>query len=144
MVAISDTDKSGGPLLRMGKLTTYALYIVPAHPGELSSAEMGDCNHLVLAKFKEGVVVEDLLKGMEKLASEMDTVKSFQWGHDTGSDEMLRQGFTHVILLTFRNAEDFSAFLGHPSHIEFSGTFAAAIEKILVFDYPTVVVKSPA
>ncbi|XP_058088482.1 uncharacterized protein LOC131235345 isoform X2 [Magnolia sinica] len=79
MVAISDTDKSGGPLLRMGKLTTYALYIVPAHPGELSSAEMGDCNHLVLAKFKEGVVVEDLLKGMEKLASEMDTVKSFQW-----------------------------------------------------------------
>lgn len=35
--------------------------------------------HLVLVKFKDGVVVEDILKGMEKLVSEMDIVKSFVW-----------------------------------------------------------------
>lgn len=40
---------------------------------------MAEFNHLVLVKFKEDVVVEDVLKGMEKLVSEMDIVKSFVW-----------------------------------------------------------------
>ena len=40
---------------------------------------MGDLKHLVLVKFKEGVVVEDILEGMTKLVSSMDTVKAFEW-----------------------------------------------------------------
>lgn len=40
---------------------------------------MGDFKHLVIAKFKEGTQVEEILKGMEKLVSEIDTVKSFEW-----------------------------------------------------------------
>ena len=40
---------------------------------------MAEFKHLVVAKFKEGVVVEELLKGMEKLVSEVDVVKSFEW-----------------------------------------------------------------
>lgn len=40
---------------------------------------MGDFKHLVIAKFKEGVVVEEILKGMEKLASDLEAVKSFEW-----------------------------------------------------------------
>ena len=40
---------------------------------------MGDFKHLVIAKFKEGVVVDEILKGMEKLVSEVDAVKSFEW-----------------------------------------------------------------
>ncbi|XP_077241229.1 stress-response A/B barrel domain-containing protein At5g22580-like [Tasmannia lanceolata] len=103
---------------------------------------MGELKHLVLVKFKE-VVVEDILKEMEKLASEIDLVKSFEWGQDSGSDEMLKQGFTHVFLMTFRNAEDFTAFLSHPTHAAFSATFAEAIEKIVVFDFQAVSVKSP-
>lgn len=35
--------------------------------------------HLVLVKFKEDVVVEDILKELEKLVQEMDIVKSFVW-----------------------------------------------------------------
>ncbi|RWR97199.1 Stress responsive alpha-beta barrel [Cinnamomum micranthum f. kanehirae] len=100
---------------------------------------MGELKHLVLVQFKEGVVVEEILKGMEKMASEIDLVK----GHDTGSVEMLRQGFTHVFMFTFQSAEDFVSFSGHPSHVGFSATFAASIEKILVFDYPAVLVKPP-
>ena len=40
---------------------------------------MAEFKHLVVAKFKDGVEVEDLLKGMEKLVSEVDVVKSFEW-----------------------------------------------------------------
>ncbi|KAJ8615281.1 hypothetical protein MRB53_034653 [Persea americana] len=104
---------------------------------------MGELKHLVLVQFKEGVVVEEILKGMEKMASEIDLVKCFEWGHDTRSVEMLRQGFTHVFMFTFQSAEDFISFSGHPSHVGFSATFAASIEKILVFDYPAVLVKPP-
>ncbi|KAB1215932.1 hypothetical protein CJ030_MR4G028706 [Morella rubra] len=105
---------------------------------------MGDFKHLVIAKFKEGVVVDEILKGMEKLVSELDTVKSFEWGQDIESQEMLRQGFTHAFLMTFQKKEDFTAFLGHPSHVEFSATFSAAIEKIVLLDFPAALVKAPA
>jgi hypothetical protein len=40
---------------------------------------MGEVKHLCLAKFKDGVVVDDVLKGMTDLAAGMDTVKSFEW-----------------------------------------------------------------
>lgn len=40
---------------------------------------MAEFKHLVVAKFKDDAVVEDILKGLEKLASEIDTVKSFEW-----------------------------------------------------------------
>lgn len=40
---------------------------------------MGEMKHLVLVKFKEGVMVEEILKGMEKLASEIEFVKSCEW-----------------------------------------------------------------
>lgn len=44
-----------------------------------SSVAMGEFKHFVIVKFKEGAVVEDLTKGMEKLVSEIDAVKSFEW-----------------------------------------------------------------
>lgn len=42
-------------------------------------AVIEEFKHFVIVKFKEGVVVEDLTKGMEKLVSEIDLVKSFEW-----------------------------------------------------------------
>ncbi|OVA05943.1 Stress responsive alpha-beta barrel [Macleaya cordata] len=110
----------------------------------MGALKMGDVKHIVVAKFKEGVVVDEIVQGMHKLVSEIDVIKSFEWGHDVGSQEMLRQGFTHVFLMTFRSSEDLAAYIGHPTHVEFSATFSAAIEKILLFDFPAVVVKHPA
>jgi hypothetical protein len=40
---------------------------------------MGEVKHLCLVKFKEEVLVDDILQGMTKLVSEMDMVKSFEW-----------------------------------------------------------------
>ncbi|OMO90203.1 Dimeric alpha-beta barrel [Corchorus olitorius] len=100
--------------------------------------------HLVVVKFKEGVVVEEILKGMEKLVSEVESVKSFEWGQDTEGLEMLRQGYTHAFMMTFEKREDYTAFVSHPSHVEFSATFSTAIDKIVVLDFPSVLTKAPA
>ncbi|KAL1825615.1 hypothetical protein DCAR_0313790 [Daucus carota subsp. sativus] len=103
---------------------------------------MAEFKHLVVAKFKDGAVVDDILKGMEKLASEIDTVKSFEWGQDVESMDMLRQGFTHAFLMTFSSKEDFTAFMSHPDHLQFSATFSGAIEKVVLLDFPAVLAKS--
>lgn len=57
--------------------------------------------------------------------------------------EMLRQGFTHAIMMTFGSKDDFTAFQTHPDHVEFSATFSAAIDKIVLLDFPVVAVKAP-
>ncbi|XP_068663908.1 stress-response A/B barrel domain-containing protein At5g22580-like [Aristolochia californica] len=105
---------------------------------------MGDLKHLVLAKFKEGVAVEDIIKEMEKLATDMETVKDFEWGQDSGSEAALRQDYTHVFVLTFKSAEDFAAFSAHPTHLEFAANFVAGIEYIVVLDFPSVLIKPTA
>jgi hypothetical protein len=53
---------------------------------------MGEVKHLCLVKFKEGVVVEDVLKGMTDLVAGMDMVKSFEWYYI--------QSFIHVLYLS--------------------------------------------
>jgi len=45
----------------------------------MGAGAMGEIKHLVVVKFKEGVAIEEIIKGMEKLVSEVDLVKSFEW-----------------------------------------------------------------
>ncbi|XP_062016236.1 stress-response A/B barrel domain-containing protein At5g22580 [Rosa rugosa] len=104
---------------------------------------MGEFKHLVIVKFKADVVVEEILTGLEKLVAEIDAVKSYEWGQDLESQEMLTQGFTHAILMTFDKKEDYTLFLSHPKHAEFSGTFSTVIEKIVLLDFPATLVKPP-
>ncbi|KAK1589381.1 hypothetical protein Q3G72_033408 [Acer saccharum] len=57
-----------------------ALHITSSGKTDMGEeAVMSEFKHLVIVKFKEGVVVEDIIKGMEKLVSEIDVVKSFEW-----------------------------------------------------------------
>jgi len=65
-------------------------------------------------------------------------------GRDIESLDVLRQGFTHAFLMTFNKKEDFAAFQSHPNHVEFSTTFSAAIENIVLLDFPSTLVKAPA
>ncbi|KAL5204027.1 hypothetical protein ABZP36_008898 [Zizania latifolia] len=106
---------------------------------------MGEIKHLCMVKFKEDAVVDDILQGMSKLVSEMDMVKSFEWGKDVSNQDMLTQGFTHVFSLAFASSEDLTSYMSHERHLEFAGTFMAAIDKVVVVDFPVVVAKpSPA
>ncbi|PNY09192.1 stress responsive A/B barrel domain-containing protein [Trifolium pratense] len=105
---------------------------------------MGTYNHYVIVKFKDGVEVEELIQDLEKMISGIEHVKSFEWGKDIESHEMLRQGFTHAFLMTFNGKEDLSAFQVHPKHTEFSKIFSPALENIVVLDFPSNIVKAPA
>lgn len=40
---------------------------------------MGEFNHYVIVKFKDGVAVEELLQGLENMISATELVKSFDW-----------------------------------------------------------------
>lgn len=57
---------------------------------------------------------------------------------------MLRQGFTHALMMTFGSKDDFTAFQAHSNTVEFSTTFAAALDKIVLLDFPSVPVKPTA
>ncbi|KAF7064324.1 hypothetical protein CFC21_070668 [Triticum aestivum] len=102
---------------------------------------MAEFKHLCMAKFKEGVVVEDIIQELTKLAAELDTVKYFGWGKDVLNQEALTQGFTHVFVMTFASAEDLAACMGHEKHSAFAATFMAALDKVVVMDFPLVFVK---
>ncbi|KAF3621941.1 putative tRNA dimethylallyltransferase 2-like, partial [Capsicum annuum] len=97
--------------------------------------------HLVLVKFKEDVVVEDILKELEKLAHGTDLIKSFVWGKDTESHEMLTQGYTHAIIMTYNSKEDYEACISHPKDVDFAALFVTVIEKAVVLNFPAVSVK---
>lgn len=105
---------------------------------------MAEFKHLVVVKFKEGVNVDEIVEQVEKMVSDIDSVKSFEWGHDMEGQDMLTQGFTHVFSMTFDDKEAIASFLTHPKHLEFCPTFSAAIDKIVVLDFPSLLVKTPA
>ncbi|KAJ4824751.1 hypothetical protein Tsubulata_032400 [Turnera subulata] len=65
-------------------------------------------------------------------------------GLDIEGPEMLTQGFSHAFSMTFDKKEDFVAFQSHPNHVEYSASFSAAIEKIVVLCYPGVLIKPQA
>ncbi|CAA7061071.1 unnamed protein product [Microthlaspi erraticum] len=99
--------------------------------------------HLVVVKFKEDAKVDEILKGLENLVAQIDTVKSFEWGEDKESHDMLRQGFTHAFSMNFENKDAYVSFTSHPLHVEFSAAFTAAIDKIVLLDFTVAAVKSP-
>ncbi|KAG6530939.1 stress-response A/B barrel domain-containing protein At5g22580-like [Zingiber officinale] len=102
---------------------------------------MAGIKHLVMAKFKEGAAVEQLVLDMKKLALELDIVKSFEWGEDVMKNDKYSHGFTHTFILTFDSAEDVAAYIKHPRHVEYGKKFRAGTEKILAVDFPTVIDK---
>ncbi|XP_051185846.1 stress-response A/B barrel domain-containing protein At5g22580-like [Lolium perenne] len=102
---------------------------------------MGEFKHLCAARFKEGVVVDDIIRELTKLAVELDAVKFFGWGENMLDQEALTRGFTHVFVLTFAIAEDLAACLGHGKHCAFGATFMAAVDDAVVMDFPLVFVK---
>lgn len=44
-----------------------------------SIVDMGAFNHFVIVKFKDGVAVEELTEGLEKMILGIEHVKSFEW-----------------------------------------------------------------
>ncbi|KAA8550216.1 hypothetical protein F0562_001900 [Nyssa sinensis] len=100
--------------------------------------------HMVLVKFKEGVVAEDMVKSSEELVKKIDVVKSFEWGEDIGTPGTLRQGYTHAFVMKFNNKDDYETFRTHPEHEKTSAKFQAAVEKLIQLNFPAILVTAAA
>ncbi|GLJ44686.1 hypothetical protein SUGI_0939500 [Cryptomeria japonica] len=103
-----------------------------------------DARHTVLAKFKADLSaqeLEQLIIDLEDLCSNLDFVKSFEWGTDLG--EVKRQkGFTHIFVITFYEAGGLAEYVSHPAHKAYAIKFMASIEDILILDYQPSYTKS--
>lgn len=60
-------------------MNIYIRLVVTSFGSRVSWLAMGEFKHFVIVKFKEGVAVDELTKGMEKLVTEIGAVKSFEW-----------------------------------------------------------------
>ncbi len=70
------------------------------------------------------------------LTTKIDGIVGFEYGANN-SPENLDRGMTHVILLTFANAQARDAYLPHPEHRKFAKWFTelGIVEELLVIDY---------
>ncbi|XP_010521682.1 PREDICTED: stress-response A/B barrel domain-containing protein At5g22580-like [Tarenaya hassleriana] len=97
--------------------------------------DSSEFKHLVIVKFKEDVNVEEIIKGLQKLVDEIDSLKSFEWGQDMESQVGLRQGYTHAFIMSFEKKQDYFDFVSHQSHVSFSSVFSSSIDQILLLDF---------
>ena len=93
--------------------------------------------HVVVFKFKEGTSdaqLKTIVDEFRKLPSKIPGITGFEWGRNN-SPEGLDQGFTHIFLVTFRDAASRDAYLPHPAHKNFVKILGPHLEKPFVVDY---------
>ncbi|KAK7405161.1 hypothetical protein VNO78_06360 [Psophocarpus tetragonolobus] len=76
------------------------------------------------------------LQGVKRISKILSCVGK----KDIESHDMLKQGFTHAFLMTLERGVHFQS---NPNHVGFSRVFSSTIEKIVVLDFPTKLVKAP-
>ncbi|CAN1806294.1 Stress-response A/B barrel domain-containing protein HS1 [Linum perenne] len=103
---------------------------------------MEEVKHVVLAKFKPEISADEIdkhIKGFANLVNLIDPMKDFHWGTDVRVLDM-HQGFTHVFVSRFENAQGIREYMDHPAHVEFANVFLPALDKVVIVDYkPTSV-----
>ena len=95
--------------------------------------------HVVLFKFKPESTPEEIQKVVTAFAAlpKQITRSSISNGEPTWGWRILRQGFTHCFLVTFRSAETRDAYLVDPAHKKFVELVGPVLEKPMVVDYWT-------
>ena len=95
--------------------------------------------HILICRFKPATTPEQLralFTAFGALAGKIDGIVSFEYGANNSS-EGLNHGMTHVIMVTFANAQARDAYLPHPEHLKFAAWFTqmGILEELLVIDY---------
>ena len=99
----------------------------------------GAVRHILLARLREGAgadLFQAVAAGAREMAGQVEGVVGFEYGMNNSS-EGLNRGLTHVITLTFANAQARDAYLEHPAHRRFADWVGQLelVEEMLVFDY---------
>jgi hypothetical protein len=88
---------------------------------EETKSQPGPLNRIILLKFEDGLSpekIKELTDGIVQLKHKIPAVASLNVFPNTNTDRnyYVSKGFTHVVLVTFRNADDRAAFLASPIH----------------------------
>lgn len=95
--------------------------------------------HVVVLKFKRDTSEEQLTAIFDRfrdLKNQIPGIVAFEHGANN-STEGMDQGFTHVVMLTFENAQARDTYLPHPNHltfVEFMGS-TGAMQEAFIVDY---------
>ena len=95
--------------------------------------------HILLCRFSPATTEEQLhtlFTTFGALADKIEGIVSFEFGANN-SPEGLNHGMTHVIMVTFVNAQARDAYLPHPEHRKFAEWFThmGILDELLVIDY---------
>jgi quinol monooxygenase YgiN len=122
--------------------TLSAVWLATAHAQQEAAADDTQqpsqrVVHVVLFKFKESAKPEDIdtiVAGFAALPKKIEGIVDYSWGTNS-SPEGLNEGFTHVFIVTFKDAAARDAYLPHPAHQEFVKTLRPHLQQPLVVDF---------
>jgi Stress responsive A/B Barrel Domain len=98
---------------------------------------MSKVKHIVLLKFKEGTVEEQITKFFEDVLDLSETVPGID-DYVSGTNcslENRSEGLTHGFIMTFSDVAARDAYLVHPEHERFKTMAMTMVEKALIFDF---------
>lgn len=94
--------------------------------------------HIVIFKYKPDVSdtqIQRLTDAFKELKDKIPGILSFEHGVND-SPEGLHHGFTHIYLLTFKDANARDGYLPHPEHQKFVSEYVQElVEDVFVVDY---------
>ena len=97
----------------------------------------GPIRHIVHFKFKAGATPAQIKKVTDEFAAlkgKIDVIDGLEWGTNS-SPEKLDKGFTHVWVVSFKNAKDRDTYLVHPAHQAFVEILKPTLDEALVVDF---------
>lgn len=119
----------------MKKLTLIALAALALSAFAWQKSK--EIKHVVVFKYKETATsaqIEEVTAAFKALKTKIPGIITFEYGINN-SPENLNKGFTHVYLLTFKDAAARDAYLPHPEHKK----FGELLGRLGVLDEPFVV-----
>ncbi|MBL7859648.1 MAG: Dabb family protein [Cyclobacteriaceae bacterium] len=96
-----------------------------------------EVKHVVVFKYKETATaaqIEEVTAAFKALKNKIPGILTFEYGINN-SPENLNKGFTHVYLLTFKDAAARDTYLPHPEHKK----FGELLGRLGILDEPFVV-----
>lgn len=93
--------------------------------------------HILFITFKEKTKktqIDEVRALFMSIPLAVKGVVCVEWGRND-SPEPLSKGFTHCVMMTFKNDAARRYYLDHPAHIRLKSFFLLFLENIIVQDY---------
>lgn len=121
------------------KISIVILFILSIALVSFVMKELTEVKHIVIFKYKPAATqaqIDEVTKAFQDLKNKIPGIISFESGVNN-SPEKLNKGFTHVYLLTFKDAASRDAYLPHPDHKKFGDllTRLSVVEDVFVVDF---------